>query len=263
MRAIDRAKINKANNNPNLTLRELVEANAAQFSDPSGIPVKPHVATAGIPENENEEIDNLINLRMSKEVRAAVAEISYCSPETILAVCNDVYRLDSNYEWEVKDVLAELIELQKGYDAAMATALTYTARAASDAFRQHKAECEDTTLKTNGVTHCDGKTLEMFELEFRHKFESSMRLTKTFSPKATELVSPYIYGFVKRIRDMADTIAEREQELCKQFHIPWEVSKLTALKYRVAEIIEQHGGRGHDPKSCASFLNLSNPIRTN
>ena len=255
--------LEKAENNPLLNVAGLVAAEDAQWNRdkrPQATikePVAPAV-TQAISQHIG-EIDDLVNPRLAKEVRAAVADVTYVSPETMREFCVWVFDVDNWFEDSLFEVRQQIDELQKKYDEAMRVALSYTPHAAGDAYREYVAESEAKSLETSSVEHCGGKTLEDFKREYRHKFETAMKIAKSFAPKARELVQPHIFGFVSRLRERADTCANSERRRCDRFHLPWKVSEFLASAYRAAEIIEQHNGGGYDPKSCAQFLDLSEP----
>jgi hypothetical protein len=247
--------LEKAENNPLLDVAGLVAAEDAQWNRDKRpqTTIKEPVAPAASPEIE--AIDALVNLRLTKEVKAAVAALPYVSPSVIVAISKW-----SCFSALVPDELpGQIAELQRKYDDALGVALSYLPRAAGDAYRAHLVESEKVALETSSVQHCVGKSLEDFEVEFKHKFEMAMKVAKSFSPRASELIGPHISRFVSFIRELADNQAENERSRYELIGLPWVVSNFVAALYRAAETVEQHGGRGHSPKTCAQFLDLSSP----
>lgn len=242
--------------NGNFNLKTLVAAEDARFNRPQ-VQTTIKEPRAEYPSPPVEVIDEALNPRLSKAVRAAVAAITHVPPETVKTVASLVFDRDNLFELDLVEVRKCVAELQKGYDSAMAKALAHTPRDHALAYRAHLAACENTSLETHEVSHCDGKTLEQFELEYRQKFQSAMAIAKSYAHRARELVQPYVLSFVSRLRDMADDRAGGEQRSYQRAGIPWEPSKLLAMIYKVAEIIEQQGGSGATPAICAQFLNLS------
>ena len=247
--------IDKAEKNPLLTVADLRKVTDAQFNRPGKVQETIKEEPEPDKMTEVDAIDAAINPRLTKEVRAAVAEITHIPPATFSAIslwsCFTPTLIS-----QAPELLGQLAELQRGYDDAMALALSYTAREATFAYREYRLQSEKTALETGGVSHCEGKTRDQFEVEFRHKFESAMAVTKTFAPRARGLALPYIQKYAQMVRDLADGKAEKERSEYAFMGLPWKVSPLIATLYRAAEMVIEDSGAGHDPKSVAKFFDF-------
>lgn len=267
------ARIEGANSNPNLTLRELIDATDAQWNrpGPKQESIKDDSLKAGSQNSNlhglismlagtiglatNDEIDAEVNPRLMPVTKSAVAAITHISAETFSAI-GIVSCFTPSLMYQQPELCGQLAKLQDDYEAAMKAAMDHIPRRAGDAFHAYMAACEKTTMETGAIEHATGKTREEFEREFNHKFKAAIQASKTFVPRARELVQPHLKKYAEMVRSLADKKAGEEQRWCSLLKLPWKPSPWIATLYRAAEIVLEHNGAGHDPKSVAQFLDF-------
>jgi hypothetical protein len=196
--------------------------------------------------------DESVNPRLTKAMISAVKAVA-CVSDLTLGYIGVWAGITPNLPPELNE---QIDELQVGYQSAMADAMAHIPRRAADAHRAYLSQCEQTAIEAGTTAQATGKSLQDFEAEFKHRFDVAIKASKTYAPKARELVRPYIRDYVARIRALADKEANEDRATYNFFCLPWTPAPWIAVLYRAAEIIEQdlNSNSGHDPKSAARFL---------
>jgi len=236
----------------NLNLAQLIATEDAQWNKPTppDAPVNEPIAVPVC--SDMDAIDAKVNPRLTKLVRHGIAELPNPSNQTIALVGGRAC-------FVLPDELRQgIVELQKQFDDAMELALKYTPRKAGEDYRAHHDGMTTEVLTTGSVDKFQGVTLQDFETAYRQKMVAAIHLTKTFAPKARELLAPHVSRYVELVRAWADQQAENEQSRCESIGVAWEPSNWLLTLYKCADYVEEHAGRGSVPKDCASVINFAN-----
>jgi hypothetical protein len=209
------------------------------------------------PELTTAEIDDEINPRLMKAVRMAVSAHPPVGLETFHSI-GLATGFSVTLHYGNREVIDQLNELQAAYETVMSQAMSYVPRHAAEAYRAFLADAEKTAIETSGVSQATGRTLEDFTLEFKHKFDVAIAASKTFAPRARELVRPHIDEYIQQVRALADKMALSEIRWHDFLKLKWIPSSAVVCLYKAADTIEQYHrtNAGHDPKSVAAFIDL-------
>ena len=195
-----------------------------------------------------DELNSMINPRLSREIKSALAIAPNPTDEQILLIGERAGFIAP------EDLIREIDDLQLKYLAAYNAGMAHTPRAAGDAFRAYSESLSQEVISSESVSKCEGKTREGLEIEFRHKMKAAFQLAKTYGPKAREILQPHFARYVSACREYADMMAQSHQQLCEKLGLPWVPAHHIVMTYRAADLIEERAGRGHSPAECAAFL---------
>lgn len=193
-------------------------------------------------------IDGAVNPRLTIQREIAAAPVP--NPKQIAAAGHRA-------SFTAPKILIEQIDaLQKKFDQATALMQAHTPSVAHKDWNAREESNSAQIISSESIEHITGETREMFYDAYRKKMQSAAQLSKTYGPKATELVRPHLTRYVELVRAEADLMAQKEQSRYADFGLPWKPSHLLLHVYKCAQVVEDrlHGHIGSAPKDVADFV---------